>query len=221
MSTLLFCTSFSANQTTWSNRYRRWLDYNKSSGLIYDQALIVDDCSPVLPEWNDVQILTKLADDAIRPPDPNILVTFKTHLGRPSTWNYPGWFRSYGFAAKYAAKFQFKKIIHIESDAFLFSKNIINYINGLNSGWTSFWSNQYNFPETAIQVICEDQINNFFWFATQKYNTTHVNKPIETITPFTNINKRFKGDRYSEFLASLPDQVDFCCQFPVEWKFPK
>jgi hypothetical protein len=220
MNTLLFCTSFSDSLDVWNKRYRRWVNYYNSSKLNFDQCLIVDDASSCLPDWSDVKTITKLQNHEQALTDKNVLVTFNSHLGRPSTWNYPGWYRSYGFAAKYAVKFNFKKVIHVESDAFLLSDKIFKYINELDRGWTSFWSERYNFPETAIQVICEDQLNSFFWFSTQNYNQTHINKPIEKITPFTNINRDFKGDRYSEFMTSLPPNSDYCCQYLANWNLP-
>jgi len=185
---------------------------------LFSQCLIVDDASPCLPEWNDLSMLDKTTNEDYIAAQKNILRTFPTHLGRPSTWNYPGWFRSYGFAAKYAKKFNFKKVIHIESDAYLLSQRLFDYINQLDKGWSSLWSNRYNFPETAIQIICEDQINSYFNFSTKPYNSTYINNPIEVITPFTNINKRFIGDRYSEFRADIPSDADFCCQFPIDWE---
>lgn len=60
MSTLVFCTSFSNNPLHWQQRYRKWVDYFESSLLEFDQMLIVDDGSPILPDWSDFEVLTEL-----------------------------------------------------------------------------------------------------------------------------------------------------------------
>ena len=49
-----------------------------------------------------------------------VLFHFKNNLGRPSVYDYPGWFRSFTFVATYAQAYQFEKIVHIESDPYLY-----------------------------------------------------------------------------------------------------
>jgi hypothetical protein len=221
MSTLLFCTSFSETNEQWYARYKRWFDYYSNSNLNFNKCLIIDDGSPVLPTWKEFKIVSKSTNLDTEPLNKNSFVSLTPHLGRPSSWNFPGWFRSFAFAAKYAVKHNFKKVIHIESDSFLLSDSIIEYVNQTTTGWTAFWCNRHNFPESAIQIIGEDQLNNFYYFVTKNYNENYANKPIECVIPFTNINKQFIGDRYSEFSSSCPKEIDYCCQFLTEWKLPK
>ena len=57
MKTLLFCTSYAENQGTWNERWGRWLKTVVHSGLKADQILIVDDGSPVLPDWPGVSVM--------------------------------------------------------------------------------------------------------------------------------------------------------------------
>src|SRR5208282_5690067 len=61
--TLVFCTAFARTLEVWNSRYRRWLNAIQASGLVFDQIMIVDDGSPILPEWNDIEILP--ADSAV------------------------------------------------------------------------------------------------------------------------------------------------------------
>ena len=56
MKTLLYSTSFSRSLETWSNHYGRWINHLENSNLEYDQILLIDDGSPVLPEWDGVEI---------------------------------------------------------------------------------------------------------------------------------------------------------------------
>ena len=43
----------------------------------------------------------------------------------------------------------------------LISNRVINYINNLEEGWVALWANKYYFPESSIQVICNDQFDKF------------------------------------------------------------
>src|SRR5947209_147934 len=94
--TLIFCTAYADNYHTWLVRYRRWLEGIRRSGLEYDQILLIDDCSPVLPNWPDLALVR--ADDATVCDRALVMARFQTHLGRIETPDYctsPGWFRSF------------------------------------------------------------------------------------------------------------------------------
>ena len=49
MRTLAFCTSYAESKSAWTERWGRWMRAMTCSGLQFDQLLIVDDGSPVLP----------------------------------------------------------------------------------------------------------------------------------------------------------------------------
>lgn len=208
--TLLFTTSYCPDNDVWEKRLYEWYNYFSSSSLVYDKLLILDDSSPILPAWNNVLNITEPFNN--EPVEKNLLIRFKTHLGRPSMLNYPGWFRSFSFAAKYAIKFNYSKIIHIESDAYIVSEKLFNYVNNLNKGWVSLWCNLYKFPETAIQIICKDQIANYYNITQLPYEKYFINSPIENMIPFTLIEKQFIGDRYFEYQNYIPKNADYSCQ---------
>src|SRR6185312_5533072 len=97
-------------------------DAIQTSNLIVDQLLIIDDGSEVVPDWPDLQIIEENSGlAAIRPV---ALFRFNKHLGRHSPLNFPGWYRSFAFAAVFAQAHGFEKIVHIESDAFLISARV-------------------------------------------------------------------------------------------------
>lgn len=75
---------------------------------------------------------------------------------------------------------------------------MLDYINSVESGWTVFWCSGYEMPETAIQVICEDQFDIMDNLAA-KGSGEFDGHLAERILPFTSINKDFVGDRYGEF----------------------
>ena len=62
---------------------------------------------------------------------------------------------------KAAETYGFSKIVHIESDAFLISNRVMNYINNLERGWVAHGLINAIFPESSIQVICNDQFDSF------------------------------------------------------------
>jgi hypothetical protein len=214
---LLFCTSFSDNEYLWNNRYIKWLKFYNSINLNSNKILMIDDGSPVVPNIESVSITNSNNLNEEDREYKNSIIRFPNHLGRRGVLDYPGWFRSFSFACEYAKKFNYKKVIHIESDVFLLSDKIINYINDLDSGWNSFMCSRYSFPESGIQIICKDQIDNLYEFYNKDYNL-YKNFPIERLIPFTNVSDNFIGDRYGEYLPSPPIGADFCSQFLPEWR---
>ena len=216
--TLLFCTSFSSTKEEWEYRYKKWLDFFKKSTIEKAQILIIDDGSPVLPNWTNLKIYNE-SDNPSTGNGECVLFHFNKQLGRHEILNYPGWYRSFSFAATWAKTLNFNKIIHIESDTFVLSQKLITYINTLSSGWTSLYCPSQNFPETCIQIICEDQIKKFLKFSRHDYDINFRDKPIELFIPFTNIEKSFIGDRYGEIegLNALPSGIDYAANIPSHW----
>jgi len=215
MKTLLFCTSFADSSSRWESRYHKWLDFFSKSALHRDQILLVDDGSPSLPTWRGVAVLRELPEQ--QPKEKTVLFHFDKNLGRQAVLVYPGWFRSFFFVASYARRYGFDKIVHVESDCYLYSDRILRFINETASGWTAFWCPSQDFPETCIQVICADQMDSYAELAELDYGTQVANRAIETLLPFTAVRKDFIGDRYGEFLQWVPEDADYACQVPDEW----
>lgn len=215
MKTLLFCTSYAASDETWELRYRRWLDFFGRSTLHKDQLLMIDDGSPKLPSWRGVKLLRELPER--QPAEKAVLFHFADNLGRPDVLDYPGWYRSFTFAAVYARKYGFTKVVHVESDSFVFSRRMIDYLNELQTGWTTFWCPRWNFPESCIQVIGSDQLEAYAALAAVPYSGKLSGHRIEELLPFTEVRKDFVGDRFGEYESWLPDKIDFGCQIPEEW----
>jgi len=215
MKTLLFCTSYAENPQRWEARYRKWLDFFSSSKVQRDQILLIDDGSPCLPAWRGTRVLRELPSQV--PSEKSVIFHFEKNLGRPALLIYPGWFRSFCFAATYARRYGFDKIVHVESDCFLYTARVVRYLNELRSGWTSMWCESQGFPETCIQVICADQMDKYLELSTMDYDRQLANRLIEVLLPFTNVCKDFIGDRYSEFGEWVPEDADFGCQIPESW----
>ena len=213
MKTLAFCTSWADNDDTWRYRYRKWFAHMQASPLHASQLLVIDDGSPgplVLPHS------ATLSADALPgdcPESPGVVIRFAERLGRKAVLDYPGWWRSFTYAADYAERYGFDKVVHVESDSYILSPRLCEYINELERGWVGFWCPRSSFPETCIQVICPDQLHAYFDIAAQPYEV-FVGKAAEMILPFTHVESNFKGDRYGEYRTELPLDADYAVQVP-------
>jgi predicted O-methyltransferase YrrM len=213
--TLVFCTCFAPDPTVWRLRYRRWVEALLESNLHFDQLLIIDDGSPQLPNWSDTQLVEQNTNYSI---DKRILLYhFSVRLGRPSSMNFPGWYRSFTFSSSFAQLNGFSKIIHIESDAYLVSESMVQYFNSFCDGWAAPWCARQFRPESAIQVIAGDSIPAFHAWAATEYSEI-VNKNHENAIPFSKILWEFVGDRYGEYLSFVPRDADWVAQ--SRWNDP-
>jgi len=198
MKTIIFCTSFINDDN--NVRYQKWIDYyhNKLDLFNAGNLFLIDDGSSNISFNDRVEIVESNAlPGSLKS---NItLFHFEDHLGRPSRKNYSGWWRSFTFSIKLAEKYNIDKIIHIESDYYIVSRRMIDYMAEISEGWTVFYSKFYGFPETAIQIICKDSF--------EKLNKTYQNaveskyqfkKIAERVLPFSKVEKGFLGDRYGE-----------------------
>lgn len=197
MKSIIFCTSFIRDHAEWQERYQRWLDYQQSIPLNAVKRILIDDGSPFVPPAN---VIKTVAHDAplAGEQDSNLIVRFNDNLGRRGMLDYSGWWRSFLHSVDVARELDVDKIIHIESDAFILSERLVDFINGIETGWHVLWAERYKFPETAIQVICRDQFEALAKFKND-YADLKFPDIAERILPFTAVHREFNGDRYAEF----------------------
>jgi hypothetical protein len=221
MRTLIFCTSYFDTEELYQKRYQKWIDYYNHHPFTHDKHMyIIDDCS-------NLELIT---DDAVHTIKEDQLGNFKEvnkinlysfHDRKGLNWshnsaNNEGWWRSFCAALNIAEEYNYEKIVHIESDAFLISKRVFDYIDNLKTGWTGLWANKYYFPESCIQVICKDQFDSFRDFASCGPNELSKKGLAEKVIPFTNIERRFVGDRYGEKIDKQMDGIDYFCQTKLD-----
>jgi hypothetical protein len=195
--TLLFCTSFCGDEAAWRSRQRRWLDHHLALPLEHDAVFVIDDASPFVPADPDVRVL-----DALPPALPE---------GRIRLTGHRGWWRSFLFSLDIARAYGFERIVHVESDAFLLSRRIVDRINATTDGWTAYWCPQYGVPEPALQVIAHDQFDAMAAVAARGLDALKVALAELTI-PFTRIERGYAGNRYGESRGRIPGYADFACQ---------
>ena len=216
MRTLLFCTSYAQSQAKWDERWRRWLKAAQGSGVSADKILIVDDGSPILPDWPDV-VVEEPGDATARSAGPSIH-HFPNRLGqRVDGEPFPGWYRSFSHAVRFGIREGFDRILHIESDAFLISDRAVEFFNRCERGWVGLWCGQHRWPESTMQIINRDQFDAAWAFFEKPYSAYlgQPYRPIETLIPYTSINKELIGDRYGEVGDTVPLGADYVSQ--VRW----
>ncbi len=207
--TLVFCTSYAETETIWTNRYRLWVNAIGGGEIQHDHLLLVDDASPVLPVWSDTRITNRLADTPHA--KPITLYRFDKRLGRQGRTVYPGWYRSFCFAARFAETHGFTRVVHIESDGFIISRKMQHAINAVTDDWIAPAIQSHQMPESAVQVMAGRGLRSFFDFAKKPYSD-NVGYEAENILPFTRIERQFVGSRYGETLHYVPREADFVTQ---------
>ncbi len=213
---LVFCTAFAEDPSVWHDRYRPWLDAIQASALGADQILIVDDGSATLPGWADTRVISvdSLGDVYSAPcAGPVLLAHFRTRLGRAGVLDFPGWHRSFAFAALYAERHAFDRVVHIESDAYVISARAQAFLAHFPEGWAAFWCARYDMPESAVQVAAGQGVRALAAFARRPYSEM-IGKTHEREMPFTAVEKQFRGERMDEFAQAVPADADYAAQVP-------
>ena len=135
MSAFIFCTSFIDELNT-VKRWECWLEYygKHREALGADRLFLIDDGTPA--ETNTLPLTVVSADEPlpVELPSGNVMFRFGSHLGRKHVGCFPGWWRSFTFSYFVAQHYGFDKIIHIESDAFVLTRRMMDYIESLRQG---------------------------------------------------------------------------------------
>jgi hypothetical protein len=202
LKSFIFCTSFVSPLKSSNNleRYKRWVEFYSPKLSLFDaEALfLIDDGSPQIAIENagifDVTGLPDKIENVVN------VFRFENNLGRPSQRDYRGWWRSFTYSVILARHYNFDKIIHLESDFFTLTADLIAYIRELDSGWTTFYSDYHQFPESAMQIICKDQYGKLMECYDEVFKRNYqMDVVAERYFPFTNVNKKFRGDRLGQF----------------------
>ena len=215
-STLVFCTSYFRNQAEWERRYTRWLEHHLKV-FPKETLVMIDDGSEFLPDEPGISINTEMENFQVG--SRASIFHFSNRVGRVSMHNFPGWFRSFTFSVVIAKKLNLKKIVHIESDAFILSRSALEHIHGTSSGWIAFWCPKWKIPESAFQVICEDNFASLEEVRSSSFADRFANKVMERALPYTRVDKSLHGNRYGEFRNRVPSYADYGAQVTPDMRF--
>lgn len=212
MKTLMFAPMY-LDEGQRLDRNIKWLRYyipmmNKE--LKFDQMYFVDNAS-------SSENVEKLLAEIRQQGQFNINFYFReVHLPRWEMHAYGYWYVAFAKAVEYAMKNGFDKIVHIDTDVYLLNQRICDYVNSLNSGWTSMWCGMYNYPESTFQVICKDQFEKAHRWFTEDFLQFYPKDIAETRIPWTHVEKGFKGDRYGERVLQQTPDMEWYGQAPVD-----
>jgi hypothetical protein len=224
MKTLLFCTSHLKEREEYLKRYEKWAGYYLDLDWEDKTLFMIDDCSDAsLVNTNLFNIIksSELPEESALSTNKVNFVHFEEkapcHKDGQAA-NSAGWWRGYLSIVDIAKKYDFERIIHVESDLYLISKNIRDFIEGrMTDGWHSFLCRKYNWPESSLQVINKDKYEAFEELRSDLEelgleNIDASRGPAELLLPFTRITKGFNGSRYGEDSPSQTAGMDYFAQ---------
>ena len=216
---LIFCTSY-INDV---ERYRRWIDYMlpRRAAFGADRVFLINDGCEHADFDARIAAIDGAAPLAESLPGELVMVTFPERLGRTSMFCYPGGWRSFTYSVRLARRYGYDKIIHIESDAYVCSRRLADYIRRVNRGWTALWSQHYLFPETAIQIICRDAYAELEAYADRGPAFFRAStRAAEYLLPFDKIEHRFRGERCGALDRAAGAQGrDYLAQVTPGWEW--
>lgn len=135
------------------------------------------------------------------------IIRYNEHLPRRGPLDYPYCWRGL-YELKTLFDEGYEKIICIDSDGFVLSKRLANYIKSCKSGWVSFQERKYSWPEAALHILCKDALPIYEGFTSVPYSA-YNGKPMETLLPFTHLERSFCIGRFGEEKMSQYDWMDF------------
>lgn len=151
-----------------------------------------------LPSSTSMLFLDKL--DIVRAP----------HIPKQShnkPYDYPYLWRALYFLSELLK--QYDKVLLIDSDCYILTPRLVNYLRDSKSGWETFWVPKYKFPSAELQIINKDALSILEKFCAEKPYLDRNFSRMETELPYTKINKDFVGDRYGEAYMTQDTGMDY------------
>lgn len=194
-------------QPEYIERTHKWLNYTISlkDSLGIDEFLFIDNAS-------DPEIVKSFESYPIK------IIRAEPRLDRPSVYEYAYWYRAFEIGYKYAQANGFDKVIHLDTDAYVISPRVCDYIKNISTGWMAFNSKKYGFPEAAMTIVCSDKLQVAIDFMSEGYKSKYGLDAAENIIPWTHVEKSFRGDRYGETTLIQESGWDYVTQVPTDMK---
>ena len=185
----------------------------------------IDYYTLIVPQW-DLIVLDNASPLEICYPfyAKNSQVQFQryvTHYGRPSHLDY-----KYLWRAVWEIKNileEYDKVVYMDNDFFIRSGRMVQFINELKDGWTTFWCPRFTMPETGCHVVAGRAFAYHDWIVQHSPDHFNGRYMMETVLPCT-VDKTMVGDRYFEDGDSAPyaapaKDYDFWAQARLEQVF--
>lgn len=193
MTAFVFATSLVDSNP---NRYQGWCDYYNDffDGMDVQLMLINDGPTSTMLDLDRVEQMVLL---------PN--------LGRQHVWIFPGWKRSFYYGLKTARDRGINHIAHIESDCFIKPEGRDEFLNFLyKPGYYAPHCKAYNFPETALQIINEDWVINYYLDKYSCEDNWHEKIDFEAhVAEHLKPKNILNGDRYEGHIERVKNEYNF------------
>lgn len=141
---------------------------------------------------------------------------FDECLRKGEGYDYPYVWRGIYFLRE-LMRMGYEKVIYVETDAFIVSPRLADFIRDRDSGITTLWSPHWNFPAAEITVFCADAFPALLQYFGTPWQERNLRRLVyENDLPYTHVEKKFTGDRYGE-LGNPGQQpgTDYYTQAPL------
>lgn len=201
MKTALVTTSYLEGQDRY-DRAVKFVNY-------YKDEVKVDWDMYVLDNHSSMEVYTKFLNEV---KDKTKLVRFPEHFGRPSHLDYKYLWRAVFHLQNILMSYD--KVVYMDNDFYILKQSMIDYVNALDNGWTTFWCGTYGFPETGCHVVTKDckEYQDFVACGMEQFFEKYNGKLMEHELPVTHIERKFVGDRYGERNQPQKSEMDYYAQ---------
>lgn len=151
--------------------------------------------------------------------DDVVLFRHPDHLPRDRNkpHHYPFGWRMIFSARKFLDDFD--RIVFLDSDSFVLSEKLANWVKHTLTGWQTIWCARYRMPEGNISILNRDVYSDFKeWTGDdyEKFLTKYLGRMMEVRLPFTYVDKDFICDRFGDTRELQRPEMDFYGQCPVD-----
>jgi hypothetical protein len=209
MRTVLYSTLYLNGSDLFGNnrleRTVRYLDYYHSlkDRLGFDKVVFADNVS-------DYELISQLID---RSKSYVSIHRYREHIPRLSVTDYGYCWRGV-WDMKRLIDEGYEKIITIDTDAFILTSRMADWVRDLKDGWSTVWCNRYNFPESALHVLCKPAFPLFEEMIKKDWRTLNGKVFMESTLPYK-VEYKFNSDRWGETKTPQDVGMDLYCQCPL------
>lgn len=180
-------------------RWIRYMDKYIKPRLGYDRIILLDNAS-------DLKFLKKLGatihsenNECLAIGRTDLYVyRFNEHLPRKAMLDYPYFWRFVYKLPKFQGTFyQSDKYYHIDSDNYIQTQELIDYMRNCNSGFVSFWDSMNKFPTSELFILNQNAMPLIIEHSKVGF-MNRAGQVAENVLPFTHKEKKFYGGRLAE-----------------------
>lgn len=109
----------------------------------------------------------------------------------------------------------YEKIIFLDSDCYIISERLAEFVRSIESGWHAFKCQKYNFPTAEFNILTRNTFDVFLQYTNEAFESKN-GILMERDLPFTHVNSIFNCDRYGETRTPQSPEMDLYSQRPLD-----